>query len=78
MNRTQIRRPVFHIKLDIDSSPQVRLSLVQRASLDDRLAGHDLQLREQTRATVPTEEMLVNLATVAGHVEGFGRSWSSG
>ena len=22
--------------------------------------------------------MLVNLATVAGHVEGFGRSWSSG
>lgn len=45
MNSTQIRRPVFHIELDIDSSPQIRLALVQRASLDDRLARHDLQLR---------------------------------
>lgn len=62
LSSLQVTNTITAVKLDIDLVVEVGLAVVKTTSLDDDLAGHDVEASVQAGAAVATEEVVVYLA----------------
>lgn len=74
LNSRHITHPILNIKLNIHTPTQRSLPIIQRARLDNRLIGHDVEFGVEAGSAVGAEEVAVVFAGGAGYVAVFGGS----
>ena len=77
LSSLQVANAITAVKLDIDLVVEVGLAVVKTTSLDDDIAGHDVEASVQAGAAVTTEEMVVYLARGASDIVLLGRAWDT-
>lgn len=71
----EVAHAILAVELNANLAAEAGSSAVERPGLDARHVGHDLEFRVEAGAAVAAEEVLVDLARVAGGVPRLGGSY---